>query len=54
VLEFQVDADFMARFEIKKVGATQHLEYWVPAGELDELNRHIQGEIRVIERFPQK
>ena len=54
VLEFQVDADFMARFEIKKVCATQHLEYWVPAGELDELNRHIQGEIRVIERFPQK
>jgi len=54
VLEFQVDADFVARFEVRKVGATKHLEYWVPASELDELNRHIQGDIRVIQRFPQK
>jgi hypothetical protein len=54
VLEFEVDAEFMARFEVRKVGASSHLEYWIPASELDELNRHIQGEIRVIESFPPK
>jgi hypothetical protein len=51
VLEFQVDADYLAEFEVKKVGGQQHLEYWIPAGELDEFNRHIQGEIRVIRSF---
>jgi thioesterase domain-containing protein len=28
-----------------------HEELWDPAEELDELNRHIVGEIRVIESF---
>jgi hypothetical protein len=54
VLEFEVDADFMARFEVKTVGASSHLEYWIPATELDQFNRHIHGKIRVIESFPEK
>jgi hypothetical protein len=53
VLEFQVDASYLAGFDVKKVGANQHLEYWVAAEELDEFNRHIQGPIRIIQRFPQ-
>jgi hypothetical protein len=52
VLEFDVDAPYLAAFEVKKVGGTQHLEYWIPAEELVEFNRHIQGKIRVIRRFP--
>jgi hypothetical protein len=51
VLEFEVDADYLARFEIKKVGGSNHLEYWIPAEELDEFNRHICGEIRVLQSF---
>jgi hypothetical protein len=54
VLEFQVAQAYLAQFEIKKVGATEHLEYWIPAEQLDEFNRQIQGEIRVIKRFPTK
>src|SRR5215469_14026001 len=52
VLEFDVDADYLSKFEVKKVGATQHLELWVLAEELPEFNRHIRGAIRVIDRFP--
>jgi hypothetical protein len=52
VLEFEVDPEYLTRFEVRKVGSDQHLEYWIPAGELDEFNRHIQGEIRIIRKFP--
>jgi hypothetical protein len=52
VLEFDVDSEYLARFEIKKVGATAHLEYWIPAEELTEFNRHIRGPVRVLQRFP--
>ena len=51
VLEFDVDADYLSRFEIKKVGASGHLEYWIPAEGLQEFNRHIQGSIRIIAKF---
>jgi hypothetical protein len=51
VLEFDVDADYLAAFEVKRVGANQHLEYWIPAEELETFNRHIQGTIRVCNKF---
>jgi hypothetical protein len=36
---------------MRKAGSSQHMEYWVPAEELDQLNAHIRGEIRVIAKF---
>jgi hypothetical protein len=51
VLEFEVDADYLAGFDVKKVGGKKHLEYWIPAEQLDIFNRHIQGVIRVIRSF---
>jgi hypothetical protein len=51
VLEFDVDAEYLRRFKVQKAGSNQHLEYWVPAEDLDEFNRHIQGEIRIIKNF---
>jgi hypothetical protein len=51
VLEFDVDSSYLAKFEIKRAGYAAHLEYWIPAGELKEFNRHIQGTIRVLQRF---
>jgi hypothetical protein len=51
VLEFDVDAEYLYRFEVRRVGSDKHLEYWIPAEELDEFNGHIQGNIRVISRF---
>ena len=51
VLEFDVDADYLSHYEIKKVGESIHLEYWIPAEDLAEFNRHIRGQIRVIAQF---
>jgi len=51
VVEFDVESKYLERFEIRKVGNSQHLEYWIPAEELEEFNRHIHGEIRIIAKF---
>jgi hypothetical protein len=51
VTEFEIEAEYISRFEIQKVGAANHLEYWIPAEELENFNRHIQGQIRVVQEF---
>ncbi|HXO38111.1 MAG TPA: hypothetical protein VN872_05715 [Candidatus Acidoferrum sp.] len=51
VLAFDVDSEYLQRFEIQKTGSIQHLEYWIPAEGLDEFNEHIQGEIQIISKF---
>jgi len=51
VVEFEIDEDYLSRFELRKVGGKEHLEYWIPANELEEFNRHICGQIRVINKF---
>jgi hypothetical protein len=32
---------------VQTVGTGYHQEYWIPAEELDEFNRHIRGKIEV-------
>jgi len=51
VLEFDVDSEYLGRFVVQKAGSHHHLEYWIPAEELEEFNRHICGQIRVISKF---
>ncbi len=52
VIEFDVDSAYLARFEPQVVGDSRtHIEYWVPAEDLDEFNEHIVGTIRVIRAF---
>lgn len=41
VTRFAVDAEFLHRYPVQKVGGAVHLELWVPAEELEEFNRHI-------------
>lgn len=36
------------KYCIQTVGASYHQEFWIPADELNELNRHIIGKIKVI------
>ena len=52
MLRFRIEKAFLDRFEIHQVGGRQHLEYWIPAGELEEFNGHIVGLIEVISEFP--
>ena len=51
VTRFQVDSEFLDRYEARTVGNSLHQEYWIPAEDLDEFNRHIVGVIEVIAEF---
>ena len=51
VTRFVVDAAFITRYPVQRVGNRKHLEYWIPASELTEFNSHIIGPIAVIHEF---
>jgi len=51
VTRFEIDDAYASRFERRVVGGRQHEEIWVPAHQLDELNRHLHGPIRVVDAF---
>jgi hypothetical protein len=53
VTRFEVARSFMDRYEVQTVGAAHHREWWIPAENLDELNRHIAGKIEVIGKYTQ-
>jgi hypothetical protein len=51
VTRFEVDNDFLTRYEPRQVGAAHHQELWVPAEELADFNRSIVGRIEVVAEF---
>jgi hypothetical protein len=51
VTRFAVRNEFLARFPVRTVGASNHKELWVPAEELEDLNRNIVGKIEVIAEY---
>jgi len=51
VTRFRVRTEFISRYAVRTVGARQHQELWVPAGELDELNANLVGPIEVTAEF---
>lgn len=51
VTRFRVNASFMEKYSIEQVGAAHHTEWWIPADDLDALNRNIVGEIEVIGEY---
>ena len=51
VLRFEVGKEFLDRYDVHRMGARTHDEYWIPAGELTAFNDHIVGEIQVIAEF---
>ena len=48
VTTFEIDDAFISRYTVQTVGATYHQEFWIPAEELDNFNRHIIGKINII------
>lgn len=50
VTSFDVNVEFMDRYEIKTVGAHYHTEWWIPAEDLAELNANIVGLISLVEQ----
>ncbi len=51
VTRFFVRREFADRYAIQRVGAAHHTEWWIPAEDVEELNRNLIGEIEVLERF---
>ncbi len=51
VLRFEVEAEYLSRFPVQTAGARVHCEYWIPAEELAEFNRHIVGPIEIVTEF---
>ena len=51
VTQFEVDAEYLKKYNVEIVGGKQHAEYWIPAEDLVEFNQHIVGEIQVIHKF---
>lgn len=49
VTAFEVDGEYVARFETRTVGARMHQELWVPAEELAEFNTRLVGPVRFTE-----
>lgn len=53
VTRFEVDDDFISQYQVQRVGAFYHEEFWIPAEDLEQFNRHIRGRIEVIKSFEQ-
>ena len=52
VLKFEVESRFLAPYGPPRcVGATRHLEYWIPAEDLDAFNKAIVGRLEVVLRY---
>lgn len=51
VTKFEIDADYICRYQEQKVGGAIHTEYWIPAEDLEGFNRHIVGKIEVTAEY---
>lgn len=51
VTRFEVEKSFLDRYDIQQAGGQTILEYWIPAEDLPEFNRHIVGSIEVVAEY---
>lgn len=51
VTKFSVQAEYLSRYSMQKVGGAIHTEYWIPAEDLVEFNSNIVGLIEAIAEF---
>ncbi|WP_396045168.1 hypothetical protein [Cellulomonas sp. P22] len=51
VTRFEVEKAFLDRYEVQQAGGQTILEYWIPAEDLQDLNRHIVGSIEVVAEY---
>ena len=49
VTQFKLDDKYAESLELHAVGKSQHQELWIPAEQMQEFNKHIQGRIKVVE-----
>ncbi len=51
VTRFKVKKTFMDNYRLQRVGGEEHMEWWIPADDLEELNDNIVGPIEVIGEY---
>jgi len=51
VARFHVSRSFISEYEVHTVGSSDHREYWIPAEDLEELNRCLVGPIEIVATF---
>ena len=54
VLRFEVETEYLAKYPVQIAGARVHREYWIPAEDVPNFNRHIVGPIEVLYEFRPK
>jgi hypothetical protein len=52
VTRFAVNKAYLDHYEVQEAGGRAHLEYWIPAEEMDAFNAAIVGKIEVVAEFP--
>jgi hypothetical protein len=51
VTSFAVESGYLSKLEPHTVGSLAHVEYWIPANELNSFNSAIRGRIQLEEGF---
>jgi hypothetical protein len=51
VTRFAVERSFIAKYDVQEAGGRSHLEYWIPAEDIDAFNAAIVGLIEVVRSF---
>ena len=51
VTRFDLQADYLAAFELREVGGRACQEYWIPADDLSSFNAAIVGVIELVRRY---
>lgn len=51
VTRFEVDKSYLDQYDVQQAGGQTILEYWIPAEDLEEFNRHIVGTIEVVAEY---
>jgi hypothetical protein len=51
VTAFDIDAEYVSKYEVQNVGSFEHNELWVPSEDLAAFNQHIVGKIEVQAAF---
>lgn len=48
---FEVRTSYLGRYAVQEAGGREHLEYWIPAEDMDAFNAAIVGAIEVVREF---
>lgn len=51
VTRFEVKTRYLNRYAVQEAGGRAHLEYWIPAEDMDAFNAAIVGKIEVVREF---